>query len=328
MSASKDRPRWSDLPDLVRRQIECLLGGTVIGAQNCEGGFSPGFASRLTLASGTRAFVKAIDAAAWPTQAPIYRDEARIAVGLSAAMAADAALAESVPVPRFLGWRDDGSFVILAFECVAGHEPARPWRAAELAQVATAVCRMSAALTPSPLAVSGDQPRVGGWAEFSNDPMATAQLAAVSPWAARHLHRLILAERHGLVAAKGTALVHFDALPHNILLTGTQVLLVDWPHARLGAPVIDLLMVLASAAADGIDPDPVLRAQPITDVTDTDVTAVLAALTGFWLAGALQPMPPGLGPIAAAKLHLGRGALWWLQRRLAATSTASSPRSC
>ena len=156
-----------------------------------------------------------------------------------------------------------------------------------------------------------------------------ARLRIMSAWSARHLDQLIAAERHGLAAAKGTALVHFDLLPHNILLTCDQVTVVDWPHARLGAPVIDLLMVLASAAADGLDPDPVLRAQPMAvAVDDADVTGILAALTGFWLAGAFEPMPAGLGPIAAAKLHLGRGALWWLERRLGVTSTASSPRNC
>jgi hypothetical protein len=41
-----------------------------------------------------------------------------------------------------------------------------------------------------------------------------------------------------------------------------------------------------------------------------------ARLGGFLLAGGLHPVPPGLEPIAEAKLHLGRGAVRWLQRRL------------
>jgi hypothetical protein len=329
MSASKNRPRWSEMPALVQRQIEELVGGRVVAAENCDSGFSPGFASRLTLAGGRRAFAKAIDVAAWPSQVPTYCDEARVAAGLHAAGLADTGPADAATAPRFLGSRDDGLYVILAFECIAGSEPARPWQSGELAQVAAAVSRLSAVLTPSPLAVPDDHPRLGGWAGLAEDRPALTRLPAVSAWAARHLDQLIMLERRGLVAARGTTLVHFDALPHNILLTGDRVVLVDWPHARLGAAFIDLLMVLASAAADGIDPDPVLRAQPAArTVNDADVTAVVAGLTGFWLAGALEEMPPGLGPIAAAKLHLGRGALWWLQRRLGVTSTESSPRSC
>jgi hypothetical protein len=52
VSASKNRPRWEDLPARLRRQIESLVGDRVVAAQNCDGGFSPGFASRLTLAAG------------------------------------------------------------------------------------------------------------------------------------------------------------------------------------------------------------------------------------------------------------------------------------
>jgi hypothetical protein len=195
----------------------------------------------------------------------------------------------TVPVPRFLGSADDGHFVILAFECVDGARPASPWRHRELARVAATVSRMSAALTPSPVALPADRPRLGGWGTLADDGAAFVRLRACSGWAAAHLDQLIALENRGLVAANGSTMVHFDALPHN----------------------------------------PVLRRQPVANtVDDADVTAVLAALAGFWLAGAFEPMSPGLEPIAAAKLHLGRGALWWLQHRLGATSTASSPRSC
>jgi hypothetical protein len=93
MCASKDRPRWEELPPHVRGQISELAGGRVVAARNCGGGFSPGFASRLTLADGRRAFAKAMDADAWPLQATFHRDEARVS----------AALPRTVPAPRFLG---------------------------------------------------------------------------------------------------------------------------------------------------------------------------------------------------------------------------------
>ncbi len=122
MSASKNRPRWNELPEPVRGQIEYLVGGPVVAAENCDGGFSPGFASRLTLAGGRRVFAKAIDAFEWPDQAPFYRDEAQVAAGLAVARVADVAVATAVSTPRFLGSLDDGQFVILAFDCVAGGE--------------------------------------------------------------------------------------------------------------------------------------------------------------------------------------------------------------
>ncbi len=330
MSASKNRPSWAELPARTRHQIEELAAGRVVVATNCRGGFSPGFASRLTLADGRRAFVKAMDASEWPHQASFHRAEAAVA----------AALPPAVPAPHFLGSHDDGHWVVLAFECVDGAEPTRPWRAGELARVLAGIGTLAAATTPSPVAVPADHPRLGGWIEFAADrelrarlpglPVWAAgnleqlaalpgfaaanlvQLTALSAWAGSNLDRLAAVEAEGLAAARGDSLVHFDAFPHNILLTEDRVLFVDWPHARLGAPVIDLLSVLITAAADGIDPDPLLPPQ----VDQRHVTGVLAAMAGFCLASVAKGVPPGLEPVAAAKLELGRGALRWLRCRI------------
>ena len=307
MLHSKNRPRWNALPPQVRDQIEQLAGGRVLAAENCEGGFSAGFASRLTLAGGRRLFAKAMDGAAWPLQAGWCRDEARVSAGLPA----------GIPAPGLRGWSDDGRWVALVFECIEGREPARPWRPDELGRAAAAVSAMSLALTPSPVPVPAEQPRIGGWAELAGDRAALGRLAGVSVPAARHLAELLAFERAGLAAAHGTSLVHFDVLPHNILCAGHQVWFVVWPHARLGAPFIDLLMLLGSAGSDGIDLDDLLAAQPVAAGPDRGtIDAVLAALAGFYLAGALAETAAAFRPIAAAKLELGRGTLSWLQRRL------------
>jgi len=309
MSASKNRPHWAELPPPVRGQISGLVGSCVVAAQNCEGGFSPGFASQLTLADGRSAFAKAMDADAWPLQATFHRDEAQVA----------AALPRTVPAPRFLGSADDGHWVILAFECAEGAEPSMPWRASELSQVAAAAGAMSQGVTPSPVAVPAEHPRLGGWAKLAADGSALAKLPEASAWAMQNLDMLKDLEQAGLVAARGNTLVHFDVLPHNIMRTDHRVLFVDWPHARLGAPFVDLLTVLASAGDTGIDLDSLLAGQAVTaGVQPGALDAVLAALTGFWLAGGLAEVPSSLRPIAAAKRTLGRSALSWLQRRLGA----------
>jgi hypothetical protein len=111
--------------------------------------------------------------------------------------------------------------------------------------------------------------------------------------------------------------VHFDLYRHNILLTAGQVFFVDWPHARLGAPFLDLVILFSSAAAAGIDPEPILHDQPL--IADTDprvIDAVVAALAGFCLAGGLYPAPPGMEPVTNAQVAIGRGGVEWLARRL------------
>jgi aminoglycoside phosphotransferase len=82
-------------------------------------------------------FVKAVSAEPNPTS-PAY--EARI-VG---------ALPATAPVPRLLWTYDDGDWVLLVFEDVAGTHPAEPWRDDELARVLAAMAELAALLTPSP----------------------------------------------------------------------------------------------------------------------------------------------------------------------------------
>jgi Ser/Thr protein kinase RdoA (MazF antagonist) len=299
LSTSKSRPLWSELSAPVRASIERLLGAPVSTARNCPGGFSPGFASRLTLADGRRAFVKAMDAGTWPLEAVPHRTEALTT----------AALPAIVPAPRLLGTFDDGRWTVLAFEDIDGTEPCHPWDPADLTRVVTALGHLARAATPSPVPLPVDHPRLGGWAALARDRPG---LPAHSTWAAANLDALIGLEAQGMAAAQGPSLVHGDLYPHNILLTPSRVVFVDWPHARLGAPAIDLVTVLSSAAADGLDPEPFLpgTAEPAT------IDAILAAHTGFLLAGGLSPPTPGLEAITAAKLHLAQGALTWLHHRL------------
>lgn len=304
MVASKSRPRWPELPATARIHVERLLGGTVSTAENCPGGFSPGFASRLTLADGRRAFVKAMDADTWPDEAITHRTEATIA----------AALPATVPAPRLLGTFDDGHWVVLAFEDIDGAEPAQPWHPNDLDRVVAAVRQ----LAPAQITLPRDHPRLGGWAELAGDRSRLVRLPEHSPWAADNIAALVQWERDGLAAAQGESLVHFDLYPHNILLTPRRVLFVDWPHARLGAPVVDLVIVLSSAAADGVAPEPILRNHVgPTEFAPSTIDGILAAHAGFLLGTGLLPAPRGLEAIFEAKLRLGRGAVNWLQQRLA-----------
>lgn len=310
MPASKDRLRWAQLPAPVQRVIADMAGGRVIAARNCTGGFSPGLAARLLLDSGGQAFAKAIDGRDWPAERPMYAAEAELSARLPA----------GIPAPRLLGSHDDGRWLALVFEHVAGAEPARPWRPDDLTRVVAAASRLTgpgAAGLGRSLGLEADHPRLGGWAVIAADRSSRSALAALAPWAAAALPGLIALEAAGLAAAQGDALVHFDMYAHNILLTRDQVRFVDWPWARRGAPFVDLVLLLASAAGDGIDPEPYLASSAAaTAASPRDLTGVLAAHAGFCLAGAFEPAEPGLEPIYAAKLELGTAALAWLARRL------------
>ena len=101
-----------------------------------------------------------------------------------------------------------------------------------------------------------------------------------------HLSTLIELENVGLAAAKGDSLVHFDAFPHNILIAGERVLFVDWPHARLGAPFLDLITFASSAGVAGIDSEELLGGRAATANQHPHVIdAVVAAHAGFCVSG-------------------------------------------
>lgn len=290
------RPLWDALAPALRADIERLAGGRVVDATSCAGGFSPGFASRLALADGRRVFVKAIDAERWPHEVAAYRDEVRV----------NATMPESVPAPRFLGSVDDQRWVVLAFDDVDGTSPGAPWTPDTLGRVVEAAVALGRAEAPDAVTET-HFPRLGGWATLTADRL--------DPWAAGHLPDLVALEKAGLELAHGDTLVHCDLYPHNILLTPDRVVFVDWPHARRGSNVVDLVTVLSSAVDDGLDPDAALR-RHAAHVPGDEIDAVLAAHAGFLVSGGLAELPPGLERIAAAKRTLGAAATRWLRHRL------------
>lgn len=306
---SKARRQWVDLPSFVRADIERLIGGPVESAVSCPGGYSPGLASRLLLADGRRVFVKAIDAERWSMHADWHRTEARIA----------AALPSGLPVPRYLGSVEANDWVTLAFQCVDGREPEQPWRSSDLARVLAALTDLVQGLTPSPIEVARDHPRLGGWRHIAGDPMLAGRLASESSWASTALPDLIELEDVGLEAAQGETLVHFDLFAENILLADDSVYFVDWPHARLGAPFVDLVLLLSSISPDSrLGLDALLDEHPLArGVTARALDGVLAARAGFCMVGALTDAPPAMQPVREAKIACARAAVAWLAQRRA-----------
>ncbi|HEU0287349.1 MAG TPA: hypothetical protein VFR22_09925, partial [Nocardioidaceae bacterium] len=118
-------PTWDDLPRVVRALIAERCGGDVVAAESMGAGFTPGFASRLRLADGRRAFVKAADDATRQLFADSYREEIRKLE----------ALPDAIPAPRLRWCHDADGWVILGFDDVAARHPERPWRPDQLALV-------------------------------------------------------------------------------------------------------------------------------------------------------------------------------------------------
>jgi len=304
------RTRWDEMPPGVRGAIEQLLGAPVAEAVTQPGGFSPGVASRLRLADGTRAFVKAVSSARNPDSPNIHRREARIAAQLPAA----------TPAPVLRGTFDDGEWVALVFDDIEGTSPRLPWDPDELTRVLLAVAEMSRALTPSPIDIETASesltPIFGCWAKFADDGTLADRLSA--GWRQRVADLAVL-EAGWQEAVAGNTLLHLDTRADNVLLTPERVYIVDWPWAATGAAWVDVAVMLPSVAMQGgPDPEELWRAHPLSRGVDNErVDAFLAALAGMFLWSGMQPPPPGLPTLRRFQTAQGDRALAWLAKRRA-----------
>lgn len=305
---------WASLPEHVRAAVEQWLGSPVIKAVSQPTGFSPGVAAHLTAAAGRQVFVKAISPVPNADAPRFHRREIRIASALPAA----------VPAPRLLWSYDEGSdgWVVLVFEHVVGHHPAEPWREAELNSVMAAMVQMADALTPSPLPVAevgtagqSISKHLSGWRVLQDQ--RPDLIAGLDPHTADHLDKLADLESAAPEASAGDTLLHFDLRADNMLLAGDKVWFVDWPHARIGAAWVDVVAFAPSVTMQGgPPPEQVLAKHPASHTADpAAITAVIAALAGFFTYQSLLPPPPGLPTLRAFQAAQGKVAYDWVVTR-------------
>lgn len=313
-AAAGVRLEWWAVPRGVRALVEARLGAPVASAVTQTGGFSPGVAARVRLADGRRVFVKAVGPQPDPGTADLHRAEARITAALPAA----------APVPSLITAVDAGGWVVLVLDDVAGRMPAQPWRHDELARVLTAVEELSAQLTPSPVDAPAVADRFGGkfrgWRRLAAAGPPHARGGGrdrLDPWARRNLDRLARRESGWTAAAAGRALVHGDLRADNILLTGDQVVVVDWPWAAIGAGWFDVLAMGPSVIMQsGPDTIGVLdRHLAARGADPEDVTTVLVAVAGYFLHSAALAPPRGLPTLRAFQRAQGEAALSWVRAR-------------
>ncbi|WP_245994372.1 hypothetical protein [Nocardioides immobilis] len=134
------RLEWSFLPPHIRSEVERRVGAPVTDAVSRTSGFTPGFASVLTCADGSRHFVKAASTIAQRAFADAYREEARKLQMLP----------DGVPAPRLRWMHDADDWVVLGFEYVDGRAPLRPWAPDELTAASAMAVEIARLLTPAP----------------------------------------------------------------------------------------------------------------------------------------------------------------------------------
>lgn len=301
------RITWAQLPRKVREGVENILGDAVIEAVSQSGGFSPGSADRVRLASGRRAFVKAVCADVNATTPDLHRREAAVT----------SALPPGVLAPDFLGMYDDGTWVALILADVAGWHPQEPWVEAEVLQVLDAVAGIGEIELPAdvelPLYEDSLRSAFRGWERLQARP-----LAGMDPWAGAHMSQLVELAHQGTEYLSGESLVHGDLRADNILITDQGVVFVDWPWAARGAAWVEGLSVLLNVKT--LDPETSVEHffadhRVFADTTAHAITAVMAGWAGYFLDMSRRPAPPGIPTLRAFQRRQADALIDWIQAR-------------
>ncbi|WP_448629028.1 phosphotransferase [Cellulomonas soli] len=111
--------------------------------------------------------------------------------------------------------------------------------------------------------------------------------------------------------------MHGDLRADNVMIDPDhrRVWLIDWPHASVGAPWLDLAFMLPSVSLQGGgEPHALFRSHAVSDgVRDDELRAVLAGLAGYFTWSALQEAPPGIPNLRAFQHAQGVATLEWLR---------------
>ena len=308
------RLEWAEMPGRVRNEIERWFGGAVVHAVTQPTGFSPGVAARLTTDRGRRVFVKAVGPEPNPDTPGMHRREASIMNAMPCA----------APVPPLLWSYDEGEngWIVLVFEDVEGRHPAQPWRTDELDRVVTAIEDLSRFLTPSPLPaavarIASDMfaTTLRGWRPLRDE--RPSRLGHLDEWSRRNLVALVAIEDTVGGMLEGDTLLNLDIRADNILITPDRVWFVDWPHARVGPPWLDVVAFAPSVTMQGGPlPEEVISRHFACRAAESDaVTAAVVAIAGYFTYQAVQPPPQGLPTVRAFQGAQGVVAREWAARR-------------
>ena len=263
------RLAYGAVPAEVHSWVEEQLGSPVVRTAEQVGGMSPGCATRLVCADGTRAFVKAVGFELNPDTPGLFRREIGVLDHLG----------EHELWARLLASYDDGAWVALLIEDVEGRHPdfADP---DELAAVLDGTDRLSGVLQEAEVPASVDLVDVasvfGTWADSLATLADASDATPVPDWLRTDPHGWadVLREH---AARPMPHLAHWDIRVDNLLRRpGGDVVFVDWGTAARGPSWADPLLARLERVDEQWFDDSIAASPALREAGDDAVTAFLA----------------------------------------------------
>ena len=160
---------------------------------------------------------------------------------------------------------------------------------------------------PRPRSASSD---LDSWPQVDEDPipfLATGLCSAA--WLDRHLPALAAASAAARI--DGSAVLHFDVRSDNLCIRDGRAMLVDWNHACIGNPTLDIASWLPSLQAEGG-----ARPEEILPDDTPGLPESPSLLAGYFCARAGLPAIPQAPHVRPLQLAQARTALPWAARLL------------
>lgn len=300
---------WSYLPMHVRDALEAIMGSAAVKVTSQNGGYSPGTADRIITEKGDRFFVKSVGTSINPFSPDILRKEITVM--------------QSLPEYQFgakiVDSYDDGEWVAVVFNDIDGRHPDLTDKhdrklVSDALQLLISKPLSREACEKLPSLTDDVLMPFNGWKAIKDSPLTNND-----EWVANNLNLLLTLSSTAASRLQGNFLVHSDLRKDNIMISGNQALIIDWPWAAHGAPWFDALTILIDAKVHDVSFDLVqgISSSPILSlVPDDDINSVTAGIAGYFLDSSRKPAPPGLDALRPFQFRQGMVALELLRTRI------------
>lgn len=275
------RAPYAAVPARVRAWVEETLGSPVVGTEEQTGGMSPGCATRLRCADGSRAFVKAVGPELNPVTPSLFRREV-VALRL---IGADPLWADLLSA-----YDDEEGWVGLLLEDVEGVQPELD-DDETMALLLSGTDRLSAALAervpdPPPRgAATGLADLSTGFRTWASafDHLEEIPPALLPAWVRAEAAALQETVR-SLAGFSDRRLVHNDIRTDNVLQRPSgELVFLDWGAAGVGPPWTDALLARLERVDDPWFDASLASSPALVEAGEDAVTAWLVGF-GTWLA--------------------------------------------